>query len=188
VLADPIPGQLYRFTFQYLWFEAAWESTLRTAGGDIKNQTNGEGTPGFPSVSFTYLATTSDPFVVPFDFLVAQQLSGGVVDASVANGANPGLGLGLPNFFLSVVNDTLTGGTFDRSGSLILIGLDDSGAGEDADHDDWVGLVRVTPVPEPASVALLGGGLIAVMARLRRRLRTRTASGRRKLEGRQTRA
>ena len=136
-------------------------------------------------MAFQWVATGGAD-TVPFLFLVRRD--DGLQDSSVTNGANPGIGLALPNFFLSIANQDETGGTGLLSGTVVWLALDDSGAGEDVDHDDWVGLVRVTPVPEPSSVILVGGALAVAVGRLRRRLGTRTASGRRELEGRQTRA
>ena len=182
-----VPGQQYFFNFEFVWFEAGWESELITAGGNIANKTNGVGTAPGTHVGFKMTGTGS-PEIVPFSFLVSPKPADLLSDPTVANGSNPGIGLGKPNIFFSIANEAETGGTTALSGSVMWLALDDSGAGEDVDHDDWVGLLRVTPVPEPSSVILVGGALATAVGRLRRRLGTRTASGRRELEGRQTRA
>jgi len=53
--------------------------------------------------------------------------------------------------------------------AYVLFALDDSGAGPDDNHDDYVGYMRVSQVPLPAAVWLLGSGLLGLFAVGRRR-------------------
>lgn len=183
LLFEGLAGRRYLFTFDFVDFEAGWESALKTGGGDIKNKTNGVGTTPGTSVAFSFVASGGQD-VVPFWFLVSPDPAGLLQDPTVTNDFNPGISLGLPNFFLSVANADVTGGTNLRSGGVVWLALDDSGAGPDTDHDDWVGLVRVTAVPEPTSLALLATGLALAAGRLRRRARGLDASVGRRFERR----
>ena len=59
----------------------------------------------------------------------------------------------------------------------ILVMLDDSGAGPDDNHDDYVGILVAngpTPVPLPPAAWLLGSGLLGLMALRRRRAAARS--------------
>ena len=91
------------------------------------------------------------------------------VDPSVANGSNPLLGLGDANFYAWI------DGNGSRTGTTIFLFYDDSGAGPDDNHDDFVVRLSVgrpgrppSPVPLPAGGLLLIGGL-GVLAAVRRR-------------------
>jgi hypothetical protein len=123
--------------------------------GDIDNRA-----PSGTSLTVRWLATGGLD-TVPFGFLTGDDPA-----LRVRNGENPFPMLGLPSFFLSVATPDGLHGTDLRRGSRVWLGLDDAGAGPDADFDDWVGSVRV---PEPLSVTLLGAGLTAVAVRRRRR-------------------
>src|SRR5690554_6241399 len=86
--------------------------------------------------------------VLDFSFLTG---FGGVV-SNDPNSADQNNGSANYRFFTYL--DELTG--------HILIGLDDGGARADGDHDDLVLRLKATVVPEPASLALLGLGVLGL--------------------------
>ena len=153
-------GWRYDISFEFLGFEAQWVNALRTSGGSIDNRQ----APG-TAVAVRWRATGGLD-IVPFSFV-----NGDDPVQEVVNGTNkmPTLAPepGWPNFFLAIVDPADNGATAP-TGDTVWLALDDHGAGPDVDHDDWVGLVRATPVPEPATLLLLASGLLALSRRLRR--------------------
>jgi hypothetical protein len=128
---------------------------------------------------------TIDPGLVNFSFSTSGPPAG-----SVLNGANllppPGPGTGTPNFFSSFASgpfptvqptatsfDTLINGSTSGSGQMVLLALDDGGAGPDDNHDDLVIVLRLSNgtfnIPEPTTLALFGAGLLGLGAVVRRR-------------------
>ena len=136
-----------------------------------------------PLATFTTAITGSG--VVPFQFLVNGVLNSpfnGLSTGGPVNGSNPLNVPGLPpNFFVACT--PAAGGTPGATAppaiaapvpcnGPIYVFLDDNGASNDDDHDDY--MVRITltdgppTVPEPTSFALIGSGLLALGLAARR--------------------
>ena len=67
------------------------------------------------------------------------------------------------NLACNVQNNAITG-------DVAWLGLDDSGAGSNDDHDDWVGFLRVRSVPDGGTTAGLLAGALGCLSLLRKRL------------------
>lgn len=117
------------------------------------------------------LDTFSAPIIGAGTLLFSFEVDVDGTPGSVANGANPDDSahtVAGPNFFASCAP---TGPGNPTTCEQIYLFLDDSGAGPDDNHDDF--LVRMTisatAVPEPTSLSLFGAGLLAAYIARRRR-------------------
>lgn len=132
-------------TYTYVGKEAGWTNRFEAAGGSAF--VTGSSRSGD---SFSLLQNVAG--YLDFSFLTRA----GLVD----NGSNSVRSV--PSFF-----------TQRLSSGSVMIALDDGGAGPDSDFDDLVLRVDATSVPEPATLAVLGAGLL-FLGVIRRRGETST--------------
>ena len=142
-------------TATFLGFEA----------GDFNSFSFGSGTLGNHGALGASLTGLVPAGILPFTFADL------TMGTSVGNGGNPG-----SNFTSYAVLGSFTGGLFTpfTLGGLydVIIAFND-GARVDGDYDDMVVGLKVTPVPEPETYALMlaGIGAIGFVASRRRRNR-----------------
>lgn len=168
-------GQSYLVTFTLVGSESGFTNTLQETQGNT-TLTESDGGPIGASISYVHtLAAASE--LLKFKFTTPNL-------ADLVNGSNGALGSADPRtFYASFCNVSVPaalpvvfpvgGCNFsgnDTSGNAAWLALDDSGAGPDDNHDDWVGILTVTPVPDGGSALALLGVALTGLGMLRRRL------------------
>jgi hypothetical protein len=126
-----------RLDWTFIGYEAGYVNRLIVGSScDISNRA-GIG---------TTCTSTQGPGALQYSFLV-RDFGGGLQSVNQDTNYDPRAELSRvsPTVFFGLI-----AGTND-----FWIALDDGGAGPDDNHDDWVGRVRVTAVPEPAVASVL---------------------------------
>ena len=173
-------GVQYEVKFTLVGSESSWTNQLRETQG---NKTLLETTDFGKTISYLATGTGADQ-LLKFQF---ETVAGDTSQPILVNGpaGGPGTiangGLGAPRtFFVSFCADKSVAPGLQKNlgcntsgspttGNLAWLALDDSGAGPNDNHDDWVGLVEVKAVPDGgATLSLLGAALVGVGA-IRRR-------------------
>jgi len=160
-----------QFQFYFLGSESGFANTLHTAWG---NHTEIDSYPGWPG-TYLFGGTQAAAGALNMSFTSAGGPAG-----PVTNGGGDG-SRSIAFAYLSplcLTNGSMVGQqtcvspteVLDANGiGYILFSLDDSGAGPDDNHDDYVGYMSYQVVPIPAAVWLLGSGLIGLVGLSRRR-------------------
>ncbi len=169
-------------TFEFLGFEAAANNTFTytgTGGGSFSTLSVADADRNIfniAGVAAGFTRTVAGAGALSFNF--STDVSPVPVNgSSVANGSNPtpGINDNKLNFFATFATTSATAGAGGTSGNVLYLFLDDTGTGpglgsggDDDNHDDMV--IRITfNVPEPATMALFGAGLLGLGAAVRRR-------------------
>jgi hypothetical protein len=152
-------------TIDFFGAEAGFVNAFEFFGGTLFTHPGG-GAVIAPSLSAPLGSISgfiSGTGILPFRFLVDSAAG------AVANGSNPddsGGAVTGPNFFASCNPFGPFAGSGGIACNTVYLFLDDGGAGPDDDHDDL--FVRIS-VPEPATLALFGLGLLGYLTIRRRR-------------------
>jgi hypothetical protein len=112
----------------------------------------------------SFAAPLSGVGILPFEFMI-NGLIGGATGGPI-NGADPNNTPGTPPNFFSVCAPLTSTPNPPSSCSTLWVFLDDNGASDDNDFDDFGVRITVTDgpptVPEPSPVVLLSGGLLGL--------------------------
>ena len=173
------PGTAYLVTFTLVGSESGWTNQLQETQGNTTITEHADNSTVGDSISYIHVPLGASE-LLKFQFNTIAGVN--PLPAALVNGNNQGKAAAR-SFFTSFCIDTTvlpgqqknlacnTSGNA-QDGDIAWLGLDDSGAGPNDNHDDWVGYVKVTPVTVPdggSALALLGAALTG-LGMLRRRL------------------
>lgn len=136
-------------TFTYLGHEAGYNNDFFFGTDNLNNKSNSVGD------SFSVLNVAAG--LLDFRFYANS------INSGLANGENNGFGSA--QSFAVMLDYTFDGVFYDA-----VFYWDDSGAGPDDNHDDHIIGLNAVAVPEPATLALMGLGLLCLVLARRRHL------------------
>jgi hypothetical protein len=151
-----VPG-LSNLVIDFFGAEAGYVNKFSYSGSTVFTHSGGThlaSSLGSPLATFS-TTISSGSGLLPFNFKVNNNAK------SVANGSNPIFFK--PSFFASCDPFGGTSGSGGTNCSSAYLFLDDGGAGPDKDYDDFLVRLSVTPVPEPATIFLVGAGLLVAL-------------------------